>query len=80
MRRLPARAWTAWSIGLGASGSRSSASATLGRPVIVQTTLPRLTRRFYRIQHRQKRLWSNLQRSGAHGDLHELRVCGWPPC
>ncbi|AZU13365.1 hypothetical protein [Xanthomonas phaseoli] len=80
MRRLLACAWTAWSIGLSASGSRSSASATLGRPVIVQTTLPRLTRRFYRIQHRQKRLSGNLQRFVAHGDLHELRVCGWPTC
>ncbi|MCF5919428.1 LysR substrate-binding domain-containing protein, partial [Xanthomonas perforans] len=48
---------------------------TLGRLVILQTTLPRLTRRFYRIQHRQKRLSGNLQRFVAHCDLHELHVC-----
>ncbi|WP_372356212.1 LysR family transcriptional regulator [Xanthomonas sp. NCPPB 3443] len=48
---------------------------TLGRLVILQTTLPRLTRRFYRIQHRQKRLSGNLQRFVAHCDLHELRAC-----
>ncbi|MGV7173961.1 LysR family transcriptional regulator [Xanthomonas axonopodis] len=48
---------------------------TLGWLVILQTTLPRLTRRFYRIQHRQKRLSGNLQRFVAHCDLHELRAC-----
>ncbi|WP_245149935.1 LysR substrate-binding domain-containing protein [Xanthomonas axonopodis] len=48
---------------------------TLGRLVIVQTTLPRLTRRFYRIQHRQKCLSGNLQRFVAHCDLHALHDC-----
>nr|WP_244953510.1 LysR substrate-binding domain-containing protein [Xanthomonas axonopodis] len=48
---------------------------TLGRLVIVQTTLPRLTRRFYRIQHWQKRLSGNLQRFVAHCDLHALHDC-----
>ena len=39
---------------------------TLGRLVVLRTTLPRLTRRFYRVQHRQKRLSGNLQRFVAH--------------
>ncbi len=39
---------------------------TLGRLVVLRTTLPRLTRRFYRVQHRQKRLSGNLQRFVEH--------------
>jgi DNA-binding transcriptional LysR family regulator len=39
---------------------------TLGRLVVLRTTLPRLTRRFYLVQHRQKRLSGNLQRFMAH--------------
>ena len=39
---------------------------TLGRLVVLRTTLPRLARRFYLIQHRQKRLSGNLQRFMAH--------------
>lgn len=39
---------------------------TLGRLVILDTTLPRLTRRFYLIHHRQKRFSANLERFIAH--------------
>lgn len=39
---------------------------TLGRLVVLHTTLPRLTRRFYRVHHRQKRFSANLQRFVAH--------------
>lgn len=39
---------------------------TLGRLVVLRTTLPRLTRRFYLVQHRQKRLSGNLQRFVVH--------------
>ena len=45
---------------------------TLGRLVVLRTTLPRLTRRFYLIQHRQKRLSGNLQRFVAHCELLEM--------
>lgn len=39
---------------------------TLGRLVVLNTTLPRLTRRFYLIRHRQKRFSANLERFAAH--------------
>lgn len=39
---------------------------TLGRLVILDTTLPRLTRRFYLIHHRRKRFSANLERFIAH--------------
>jgi DNA-binding transcriptional LysR family regulator len=39
---------------------------TLGRLVILKTTLPRLTRRFYLVHHRQKRFSANLQRFMDH--------------
>ena len=39
---------------------------TLGRLVVLHTTLPRLTRRFYRVHHQQKRFSANLQRFVAH--------------
>ncbi len=39
---------------------------TLRRLVLVNTTLPRLTRRFYLIQHRQKRFSASLQSFVAH--------------
>ncbi|MET0382726.1 MAG: LysR family transcriptional regulator [Burkholderiaceae bacterium] len=39
---------------------------TLGRLVRVETTLPRLTRRFYLIQHRRKQFSKNLARFIAH--------------
>jgi DNA-binding transcriptional LysR family regulator len=39
---------------------------TLGRLVVLQTALPRLTRRFYLVYHPQKRLSGNLQRFVAH--------------
>lgn len=39
---------------------------TLGRLVVLRTALPRLTRRFYLVHHRQKRLSGNLQRFVAH--------------
>lgn len=39
---------------------------TLGRLVVLRTTLPRLARRFYRVQHGQKRFSTNLQRFVAH--------------
>lgn len=39
---------------------------TLGRLVVLRTTLPRLARRFYLVHHRQKRFSSNLQRFVAH--------------
>lgn len=39
---------------------------TLGRLVILDTALPRLTRRFYLIHHRQKRFSANLERFIAH--------------
>ena len=39
---------------------------TLRRLVLVNTTLPRLTRRFYLIQHRQKQFSASLQRFVAH--------------
>jgi len=38
----------------------------LGRLVVLRTTLPRLTRRFYLVHHRQKRLSNNLQCFVAH--------------
>lgn len=47
---------------------------TLGRLVILQTPLPLLTRRFYRIQHRQKRLSGNLQRFVAHCECFERPI------
>lgn len=39
---------------------------TLRRLVLVNTTLPRLTRRFYLIQHRQKQFSASLERFVAH--------------
>lgn len=39
---------------------------TLGRLVVLNTTLPRLTRRFYLVHHRQKRLTPCLERFAAH--------------
>lgn len=39
---------------------------TLGRLVILRTTLPRLMRRFYLVHHRQKRFSDNLQRFLVH--------------
>ena len=39
---------------------------TLGRLVVLNTTLPRLTRRFYLVHHRQKRLTPYLERFAAH--------------
>src|SRR4030095_770278 len=39
---------------------------TLGRLVMLRTTLPRLSRRFYLIHHRQKRFSGNLQRFATH--------------
>lgn len=39
---------------------------TLGRLVVLHTTLPRLTRRFYLVHHQQKRFSANLQRFVAH--------------
>ena len=39
---------------------------TLRRLVVVNSTLPRLTRRFYLIQHRQKQFSASLQRFVAH--------------
>ncbi len=39
---------------------------TLGRLAVLPTALPRLTRRFYRVHHRQKRLSEPLQRFVAH--------------
>ncbi|NMM14128.1 MAG: LysR family transcriptional regulator [Rhodoferax sp.] len=39
---------------------------TLGRLVVLNTTLPRLTRRFYLIRHRQKQFSANLERFAAH--------------
>lgn len=39
---------------------------TLGRLVVLETTLPRLTRRLYLIHHRQKRFSGNLQRFVTH--------------
>ncbi len=45
---------------------------TLGRLVVLRTTLPRLTRRFYLVQHRQKRLSGNLQRFVAHCERLEM--------
>lgn len=43
---------------------------TLGRLVVLDTRLPRLTRRFYLIQHRRKRLSASLQRFVAHCEAH----------
>ena len=45
---------------------------TLGRLVVLRTTLPRLTRRFYRVHHRQKRLSGNLQRFVTHCERLEV--------
>ena len=45
---------------------------TLSRLVVLRTTLPRLTRRFYLVHHRQKRLSGNLQRFVAHCEQMEL--------
>lgn len=39
---------------------------TLGRLVVLNTPLPRLTRRFYLVHHRQKRLTPYLERFAAH--------------
>lgn len=39
---------------------------TLGRLVVLETTLPRLTRRLYLIHHRRKRFSANLQRFATH--------------
>ena len=39
---------------------------TLKRLTVVNTTLPRLTRRFYMIHHRQKQFSASLQRFSAH--------------
>jgi DNA-binding transcriptional LysR family regulator len=39
---------------------------TLGRLVVMNSTLPRLARRFYLIQHRQKRFSVSLRRFAAH--------------
>jgi DNA-binding transcriptional LysR family regulator len=39
---------------------------TLGRLLVLETTLPRLTRRLYLIHHRRKRFSTNLQRFVAH--------------
>jgi DNA-binding transcriptional LysR family regulator len=39
---------------------------TLGRLVVLETTLPRLTRRLYLIHHRRKRFSANLQRFVTH--------------
>lgn len=38
----------------------------LGRLAILETTLPRLTRRFYLVHHRQKRFSASLERFAAH--------------
>jgi DNA-binding transcriptional LysR family regulator len=51
---------------------------TLGRLVVLQTTLPRLTRRFYRVHHRQKRLSGNLARFVTHCERLELES-PWRP-
>lgn len=45
---------------------------TLGRLVVLQTTLPRLTRRFYLVHHQKKRLSGNLQRFVAHCERLEM--------
>jgi DNA-binding transcriptional LysR family regulator len=45
---------------------------TLGRLVVLPTILPRLTRRFYLVHHRQKRLSNNLQRFLAHCEQLKL--------
>ncbi len=42
---------------------------TLGRLVVVNSTLPRLTRQFYLIQHRRKRPSASLQRFVSHCEL-----------
>jgi len=39
---------------------------TLGRLVVLETTLPRLTRRLYLVHHRRKRFSANLQRFVTH--------------
>ena len=44
---------------------------TLGRLVVLRTTLPRLTRRFYLVHHQKKRLSGNLQRFVAHCERSE---------
>lgn len=51
---------------------------TLGRLVILRTTLPRLTRRFYLVYHRQKLMSGNLQRFVAHCERLELEPL-WLP-
>ena len=45
---------------------------TLGRLVVLRTTLPRLTRRFYLVHHQKKRLSGNLQRLVAHCERLEM--------
>ena len=45
---------------------------TLGRLVVLRTTLPRLTRRFYLVHHQKKRLSGNLQRFVAHCERLEM--------
>jgi DNA-binding transcriptional LysR family regulator len=51
---------------------------TLGRLVVLRTTLPRLTRRFYLVHHQKKRLSGNLQRFVAHCERLELEI-PWLP-
>lgn len=46
---------------------------TLGRLVVLRTTLPRLTRRFYLVHHQKKRLSGNLQRFVAHCERLEMK-------
>ena len=45
---------------------------SLGRLVVLRTTLPRLTRRFYLVYHRQKRFSNNLQRFLVYCEQLEL--------
>lgn len=51
---------------------------TLGRLVVLRTTLPRLTRRFYLVHHQKKRLSGNLQRFVAHCERLEMEF-PWLP-
>ena len=52
---------------------------TLGRLVVLRTTLPRLSRRFYLVHHRQKRLSDNLRRFVAHCERLETEFPWLPP-
>ncbi|MBS0428362.1 MAG: LysR family transcriptional regulator [Proteobacteria bacterium] len=45
---------------------------TLGRLVVLRTTLPSLSRRFYLVHHRKKRLSASLQRFVAHCERRAL--------